>query len=554
MANKRTSRRLDLGGVNKAEQSATRPRGAGAARSVDLSARASMLSSYGGGIHGSRNGPRQGDNTVVDGQQTQLSTLGGVWFSPGQPLRPVAQDAERQFDYPFAYNLRLTPRGDAETEGISFTTLRGLADSCDILRLVIETRKDQIASYDWEILPADLEKDVNGYAEPLTPEQQAMIKQLTKFFNMPCIDPQFGIWDNWLRGILEDLLVLDTMVLSPRTNMLGSKVMSLDLVDGGTIKRLIDGSGRTPLPPQPAYQQVLHGLPAVTLSDGQMTAAEKGGGQNFKANELIYWMRNPRTNRIYGYSPVEQVIMTVNTALRKALSDLNYYTEGNIPDAFCGVPETWTLEMIKQFQGWWDVQMEGDLAQRRKMKFVPMDASKMKETRPPQLKDEYWDWLTRIICFAFSIPPTSFISAVNRATAQTAQTVAEDEGLAPLLKWLSGRFNWIIENVLGIEGYEFKWKMKAEVDPATQSEIHQRYLQTGVLTSEEVRADLGRTPFTPEQKQEAKEAVQGAKQVGQGGEGSTGDGNAPSGASGKPGDKKKGSGKQQLKQEEKNPS
>jgi len=50
--------------------------------------------------------------------------------------------------------------------------------------------------------------------------------------------------------------------------------------------------------------------------------------------------RNPRPHKVYGYSPVEQIVLTVNVALRRALSQLQYYTEGNVPEALIVVPPT----------------------------------------------------------------------------------------------------------------------------------------------------------------------------------------------------------------------
>src|ERR1035437_3512118 len=264
----------------------------------------------------------QSAGEVILGQHTTLSTLGGVWFSPGQPLKPVAQDAERQFDYPFAYNLPIQPR---HGEQISFEQLQALADY-DILRLIIETRKDQVSVFDWEVLTVDLEK-----GKTTSPADQAGIDEMTAFFRTPSLEPNINTWDNWIRAFLDDMFVIDANVISPRYNRRGDKPVSLDLVDGGTIKRLIDEFGRTPLAPDPAYQQVLHGLPAVDYS--VWTPDNKDG--------IIYWMRNPRNRRVYGLSPVEQVVLTVNIAFRKTMFEMAYFTEGNIPEAFCGVPESW---------------------------------------------------------------------------------------------------------------------------------------------------------------------------------------------------------------------
>src|SRR3984957_19901794 len=74
---------------------------------------------------------------------------GADWFGPLAPI-PPPQVAGRQWDYPSGYNLATTPRIN---EPISFQTLRGLAEGYDLLRLVIETRKDQVARLSWTIGP-----------------------------------------------------------------------------------------------------------------------------------------------------------------------------------------------------------------------------------------------------------------------------------------------------------------------------------------------------------------------------------------------------------------
>ncbi|HZZ63844.1 MAG TPA: hypothetical protein VFE63_22215 [Roseiarcus sp.] len=58
-------------------------------------------------------------------------------------------------------------------------------------------------------------------------------------------------------------------------------------IDGATIKPLIGEDGRAPEPPDPAYQRVLHGVPAA----------------DFSAGELLYLPRNVRAHKLYGMSP-----------------------------------------------------------------------------------------------------------------------------------------------------------------------------------------------------------------------------------------------------------
>jgi hypothetical protein len=76
------------------------------------------------------------------------------WFGPLDPITPLAppEVAGRQWDYPSGYNLSTLPR---PYEPITFSTLRGLADGYDLLRLVIETRKDQAARQSWSFVARD---------------------------------------------------------------------------------------------------------------------------------------------------------------------------------------------------------------------------------------------------------------------------------------------------------------------------------------------------------------------------------------------------------------
>ena len=79
---------------------------------------------------------------------------GADWFGPLNPLNPIAPPdiAGRRFDFPVGYNLVIRPRA---YEPVGFHELRAFADAYDLLRLVIETRKDQMERQRWRIRPRD---------------------------------------------------------------------------------------------------------------------------------------------------------------------------------------------------------------------------------------------------------------------------------------------------------------------------------------------------------------------------------------------------------------
>jgi hypothetical protein len=213
----------------------------------------------------------------------------GGLFAPGYPLPPVEPERLRALDYPVGYNYIYTPRS---FEPIGFAELRALAQNHDITRLCIETRKDQIEALDWSIKPRD-ERNPKAGAEKRA-------DALTEFWRCPDGNNDFA---TWLRIWLEDVLVLDAGTWEVRKNR-GGDIIGLDVIDGSTIKVLIDDTGRRPVRPAPAFEQIIHGRPWVLTEDGRVNTNAKG--KEVFADELIYVPRNPRPHKLYGYSPARQ--------------------------------------------------------------------------------------------------------------------------------------------------------------------------------------------------------------------------------------------------------
>ncbi len=397
------------------------------------------------------------------------------WFGPLGPVTPLAppEVAGRQWDFPAGYNLSTLSR---PFEPVTFSTLRNLADSYDLLRIVIETRKDQISRQSWNIIARDQKK---GGAE-----NAARISLLKNFFMRPDGIHAFG---DWLRILLEEVFVTDAPALFMSRDRSG-RLRSLLPLDGATIKPVIDPWGRTPQPYgdgdkivyPPAYQQILKGYPAI----------------NYSVRDIIYRPRNVRVNRVYGFSPVEQIVTTVNIALRRQIYLLDYFTEGNVPDSLIGVPENWTPDQIASYQKYWDAYFDGDLGRRRRAKFVPGGVAKtFVQTKEPELKGAFDEWLARIVCFAFSISPQALTQTVNRATAETQKELAEEEGLAPILGWVKSLIDDILASEFDAPDSEFVWGASVETDPVAQEAILSNYAAKGILTINEARAALGRAPL-----------------------------------------------------------
>lgn len=406
-----------------------------------------------------------------------------VWLGPGVPLADaVPPGAERRFEYQTGYNI--TQRTSRDLGQITFQQLRSLANMHDITRLAIETRKDQMAKLPFSFRPK--RKRGEKRADTAKRMDDPRIDELETFFKAPgsaVYYPPTGKpevvqtkWDGWLRALLEDVLVIDAPAVSVRRSIAGTP-FSLDVIDGATVKPLIDSYGSVT-----SYQQWIYGMPGPVLGP----------------SDLVYMPRNPRSSRIYGFSPVEQIATTVNIALRRTAMQLAFYTDGNIPEGFVRAPESWSADQIEKFQKNFDLYMTGNARSRAKLTWVPGGGADPMFPKKDSLKTEEDEWWTRIICYAFSLSPQAFIKQMNRATAENAQEEALEQGLMPLMLFVQAFINELVRVVWGpqySEDIEGAFEFAQDIDPVDRATVHKEYVSAGILSINEAREDLGKDPI-----------------------------------------------------------
>jgi hypothetical protein len=383
-------------------------------------------------------------------------------FSAGTPLVPPDPQPTRVFDFAVGSNLTYTPRA---TEALGFPALRSFAN-VEIVRLAIETRKNQMKRLRWRVRSRDERKPEPG--------ADARIKAATALLQKPDGKKPFR---QWFRLLLEDLLVLDAPAVERRWTV-GGQLVGLDVVPGDTIKPLVDDTGRTPAYPDPCYQQVIKGRIWSNLTE----------------RDLIYVPANPRSNHLYGFGPVEQVIVTAFTAMQRQSRQLAWFTDGNAPPGMINAPEGWTPDQIKQYQEWFDAKLRGRTDERSSLIWGPANA-KYSPFKDPPLKDDFDEWLARIVCYAFDLAPTPFIRQMNRSTADSDADRALEEGREPLMLWGKDLFDGVIQDDLGFADLEFDWDVPRDIDPKVQAEIEDRALRNGSRTIDEVRDARGEDPL-----------------------------------------------------------
>jgi len=363
------------------------------------------------------------------GKGTGLKQINS-WFGPSAPLKPVAPDDAGWFrsrDYSMATNVNILPK--RANEGVTYEGLRSLAENSDYVAVCIQTVQDRLSQHEGMVV------DVGGDFK----DRSDRAKQIDQWIRHPDgITPLH----QFISMLVYDQCVIDAPTVGIDRSGATPKAFVLD---GATIAPRIDERGVVC-----GYQQIIKGAPA----------------HDYDLSSIIWSPKNRRPNKLYGFSPVEQIYRIVTLALRRTARQLDWFTDGAIPAMLISAPDGWGPEQVAQATRNWDELVRGTSG-KEQVKFIPPGAQPHVFDRNPA-QDEFDEWLIRVICYAFSLPPTAFVKSNNRATAETTQMASLAEGHASLLRWSGDLLTSIVNLAFG-PGFEWRWDLS--VQPSIESTI-----------------------------------------------------------------------------------
>lgn len=381
-------------------------------------------------------------------------------WGPGQPIAPNNPVGEepRQFEYMIGQNIVQRPRS---TEAISFETMRAIIENYDVAQMAIEVRQDELRNLDWNIVPYD-EEETDKYANE--------IKQVRQFFEKP---DGHMLFDDFQNMLAYDWLAFDALTIYPHLTK-GGKLGALEPIDGTTITPMIDYYGRLPEVPAPAFVQWVNGLPWTWLNRDQ----------------LIYRPHRKRTNKLYGFAPVEWMLQTINTDIRYQLYFLQYFTEGSVPEAWINAPQNMNdPQQIKQLQQMYDAVMTGDQSQKHKVKFIPF-GSNVHEAKDVKFDVKFPEFMLHKACAAWKVTPAElgFTEKVNKSSGETQENVQFRRSIRPSAKFFEGIYTGIIHKYFGYTNLRFKFlNLDEQEDMLMMAQRDEIYIKNAVISPDEVR-------------------------------------------------------------------
>lgn len=441
-------------------------------------------------------------------------------FGPLNPLIPAALDASRRdtgrpepriSEYPVAWNI---PGNDQRL--IPWTVLRGAANYIDIVRRCIEVRKRHIRSLKWvwtvsadtiqEAYRKDYRRGRDDIEMELRNKFYPEIARLTDFWCKPWRSNGLG-FGQWINAFLEEHLVIDAVPIYPRMTY-GGDVLDLEIVDGTTIKPLLDWRGARPLPPHPAFQQIVWGFPrgefkAATEIDEDGNTVLPGA---YAADQLYYHRENVRAGYPgYGMSAVEQALISARLYLKRQGWMLAEYDDGSTPltwlepDANAVVAgEDWNPRQRREWENSLNDELAGQTAARHRIKVTPPGfKANMMPSVDERYKPDYDLHLLKLLATHFNVtlPELGFTEAKGLGSQgyhEGQEDVQDRIGRRPDVAILAGVIMDVSQRFMKAPPeLEFQFLGLESEDEAAQDQVGQNRVQSARVVLNEDRKRTG---------------------------------------------------------------
>lgn len=412
----------------------------------------------------------------------KLRATFNVWMGAGAP--PIAQapadERPRIFDYIPGFNAFRSPDNvkQQDSGGVSFPQLRLLGGQTVVNGAIYHAaEKIKKIEFTYVCLPKE------GEPPQQTQERSGKdprITELRTFFESPDKDQDYPEWisDAWVQILTCDNLSL----LRWDYEYGGSKrgPYAINVIDGDHIQPVIDDTGRVPIGlDEVAYEQWTRGVPR----------------KEFTRRQLMYRMCWPSAQKVMGCSPVERMWFYLNIALRRDMTKLGWYTEGNIPAGIWPVStQHWGPKDISQAQDLLDLLTSGQGA-KSKLLLLPSGDGNPVFPAEKSLIDPFDEYLIRMACYFIGVPHSALVKEQNKATSENARDNADEEGELPRIDFTRRLHNRIVRQWFGYEDIVALPSRDVELNAGLQSEINERGIKSGLRQLDEVRKENGDAPL-----------------------------------------------------------
>jgi len=332
---------------------------------------------------------------------------------------------------------------------VDLPNIRRLA-AMPFVEMCISTIVDEASAVPWDIV-------VKEGIDP-TPAHEKEIEHVKSFYENPNTNKES--FDELRRKYIRDILEVDAGVLIKMFN-LKEEMVEMMARDGATFTKNPDIFGRIvdrediifdsniTMPGNKEARLMEPGW--ITAADAREKAAYFQYGWisgarpvPFGKKEIVWMERNPRTDNIYGRSPIEVLAQSIQTLLYAIEHNLEYFSDNAIPKGIIGLDGADT-ESIKAFKDQWEEQQRTkDSAGNWKHKFhhVPIVGkipvfTRLQFTNAELELIESQKWWAKMVwaCFGVTATELGYTEDAKGLSNQIVQSnVFRKRAINPILK------------------------------------------------------------------------------------------------------------------------
>jgi hypothetical protein len=468
---------------------------------------------------------------------------------------------------------------------LSYDVLKRISRQLTVIAAILQRRTSQVAAFS---APYRLTKSLGYEIKHKDPEHQTtrseklFIKQLERFVAV-CGQPDAireitsSTWDDFdtfLRKFVRDSLVFDQACMELIPDRAG-RPCAFMAVDASTIRLAVTeedlleaGSGAGTVALETTRRVLANPLAGPYGRGRQIPPPDRvdyvqvfqGQIVNLYAKEeLAFCIRNPRTDLYangYGFSELEQLVLTVTSILWAEEYNRNFFRNGSIPKGILNFKsDTPDPESLEAFKTYWTAQMTGVQNAWR----LPMFQSEGLDYINLQLNNrdmEFTQWVEyqlKLATALYGMDPSEINFDISRASSgqplfespsEGRISDSKENGLRPLLRFIARMINRHVIDAIDDHFY-FDFVGLDELSEPEKMQMRTQEITT-YKTIDEVRAEAdlpalpdgsGAIVLNPVWAQFAQMRLQAAQQAQAGqpppsGEPATGDGEPPAATAG----------------------
>jgi SPP1 gp7 family putative phage head morphogenesis protein len=376
------------------------------------------------------------------------------------------------------------------------------------VEMCITTIIDEICSVPWDIVPKEGK-------EPTT-ETEKHIEHAKAFFDNPNTNKES--FEEIRRKYLRDILEIDAGVLNKIFN-LSSQMVEMVSRDGATFTKNPDIYGmftdrddvildQAILPPNKESSAMAIEPGFISASDARERAAYFQYGWlsgarpvPFGKKEIIWFERNPRTDDIYGRSPVQVLAETIQTLIYSIEHNLEYFNDNSIPkgvlalegsdaDEIDAFKDQWVQQQLKKdSEGNWKKSFHNIPIVGKKPDFVRFQLT---NSELELLEGQKW-WAKMVwACFGVTSVELGYTEDSKGLANQIVQSnVFRKRSVYPLLRLEEYKINQEIISEFEYDDIEFKFILFDVEEETKRAAFYKLQLDAGIRTINEIRQDEG---------------------------------------------------------------